>query len=1100
MTTTAEPIVSRFADAFWDEQHYGVDAISQRLVNATQTCEEIKKLYEIRSQMEGDYGDRLLKLSQLIVGQDEDGTLAESLSHIPSALETTARAHMDLAQQLLHHLQSPLDIFIKEQSELYTAKQRRIQETIKAKSKSHERMIQAKGAYVSECDKLKEIYRYLEECIASADEQTQAETDRDSCLKNINRMEQDYRQSIDDYNDVIMNWVDEWRATCDIYQQLEEKRIRFVRSSLWAFANMMSSVYIVDDQCCERIRTALELTDVDKDIYSFVENHGTGKALPGFIEFEDAMPHMPPPPVHPVNAAQRLDSDNQQQQPDSIEIKALPTVPTMTKHRTDVESPQQNIVAAASLTSSSQHSTAQSPMDHQPVQQLDTRSLDSQQPHQSEAMAFAAQAIENMIQDDVDKNQEIPVTLSEHKLAPQELPAAQSSPPSDQLHNMDESKPPTAPQPATMQSLKDNTNRPSSVTSRESNQARLKPVPNPIFSRNKDIDSAPKPSTVPPALDTKQQPTSDDSDNDRQLAELISTAVLAAAGTHSETKGDDDNGKTKDDISKTDINHNISDNDKKKKENDSILISDDESEDSYKYPVRPPPKDEKWVISSIRRPQMVPVRSTNARVYDGTATPRGSMIRASATDVNTEQQQQQNISTPSLTAVATTTADATAAADDQHSPQQQEPSPEANVSGKMNRPHPPLKIEIPNKNSIKAAAQEAIAAGRAHTQHHAHTPQQSQKQPQQQPQQYLQNDTIGIRPPPWQQEGSSAGQQQQQPTYRQYGSPNYNQRFSQQPPQQSQQPQQQTGGGLHRYGSVSGPRVAPGAITSVDNGYGVKHYNKNGKDFGKFMKGVLKSGENRPLSSDVSGGMGKPTPTSAVDLNTPPPSTKKEKAGRFSLGIFGNKKDKDKRHQKENRDSILQGQSHQQTPPANVLISGPPGGGPLTTNRYHGNNNTGNGAIVSSPSLPSGTNPSATQPATDSNSIPSATSYPPQKQYHHRQQPNNLSASTPQTQSQQQQSSSQQQQQQKQQQQQQQQPLAQSNVSLDKNHLSDGTPIMHYARAVWSFTASIPMEMSFSAGDRVAVVKKQADGWWDAELQGPKKTRGLVPGNYMEIE
>jgi hypothetical protein len=44
---------------------------------------------------------------------------------------------------------------------------------------------------------------------------------------------------------------------------------------------MMSSVYIVDDQCCERIRTALELTDVDKDIHTFVEKHGTGRSLPG---------------------------------------------------------------------------------------------------------------------------------------------------------------------------------------------------------------------------------------------------------------------------------------------------------------------------------------------------------------------------------------------------------------------------------------------------------------------------------------------------------------------------------------------------------------------------------------------------------------------------------------------------------------------------------------------------------------------------------------------------------------------------------------------------------------------------------------------------
>lgn len=59
-----------------------------------------------------------MKLSQLIVGQTEEGTLAESLSHIPSALETTGRAHLDLAQQLKHHLELPLDGFLREQREL----------------------------------------------------------------------------------------------------------------------------------------------------------------------------------------------------------------------------------------------------------------------------------------------------------------------------------------------------------------------------------------------------------------------------------------------------------------------------------------------------------------------------------------------------------------------------------------------------------------------------------------------------------------------------------------------------------------------------------------------------------------------------------------------------------------------------------------------------------------------------------------------------------------------------------------------------------------------------------------------------------------------
>lgn len=41
--------------------------------------------------------------------------------------------------------------------------------------------------------------------------------------------------------------------------------------------------------------------------------------------------------------------------------------------------------------------------------------------------------------------------------------------------------------------------------------------------------------------------------------------------------------------------------------------------------------------------------------------------------------------------------------------------------------------------------------------------------------------------------------------------------------------------------------------------------------------------------------------------------------------------------------------------------------------------------------------------------------------------------------------------------------------------------------------------MSFNAGDRIAVIKKQSDGWWDAELQGSNPIRGLVPGKYIYI-
>lgn len=96
---------------------------SMRSGNASPSCfyrtrsKGLTDMHVSRAQIEEDYGERLLKLSQMEVGRAEQGTLAESVSHIPSAIEITARAHVDLANQLRQHLQAPLDGFTNDQSE-----------------------------------------------------------------------------------------------------------------------------------------------------------------------------------------------------------------------------------------------------------------------------------------------------------------------------------------------------------------------------------------------------------------------------------------------------------------------------------------------------------------------------------------------------------------------------------------------------------------------------------------------------------------------------------------------------------------------------------------------------------------------------------------------------------------------------------------------------------------------------------------------------------------------------------------------------------------------------------------------------------------------
>jgi len=76
-------------------------------------------------------------------------------------------------------------------------------------------------------------------------------------------------------------WNQEWKTACDKLQDLEEERIDFLKSNLWTYANIMSTVCVADDETCEKIRVSLEKCEVDEVIQAFVQAKGTGQEIPG---------------------------------------------------------------------------------------------------------------------------------------------------------------------------------------------------------------------------------------------------------------------------------------------------------------------------------------------------------------------------------------------------------------------------------------------------------------------------------------------------------------------------------------------------------------------------------------------------------------------------------------------------------------------------------------------------------------------------------------------------------------------------------------------------------------------------------------------------
>lgn len=97
---------------------------------------------------------------------------------------------------------------------------------------------------------------------------------------NVATSNTEYEAAVKVLEETTGRWNRDWKAAADKFQDLEEERLDFMKSSLWSFANIASTVCVSDDASCEKIRLSLENCEVEKDIVSFIKERGTGQEIP----------------------------------------------------------------------------------------------------------------------------------------------------------------------------------------------------------------------------------------------------------------------------------------------------------------------------------------------------------------------------------------------------------------------------------------------------------------------------------------------------------------------------------------------------------------------------------------------------------------------------------------------------------------------------------------------------------------------------------------------------------------------------------------------------------------------------------------------------
>lgn len=246
--------------------------------NAKVTSDELKGFYSARAAIEEEYAKKLLNLARKPLGSCEAGTLRMSLDVVRGEVESMGKAHQTIAAQMKSELEEPLIAFtggIKERRKIV---QTGIEKLLKTKNAQTATVNKTRDRFEQDCLKIKGYLAQGHMVMGQEERKNKAKLEKTQIQMSTNSSE--YEAAVKVLEETTGRWNREWKAACDKFQDLEEERLDYFKSSLWSFANIASTVCVSDDQSCEKIRLSLEDCEVEKDISNFIKDSGTGQEIP----------------------------------------------------------------------------------------------------------------------------------------------------------------------------------------------------------------------------------------------------------------------------------------------------------------------------------------------------------------------------------------------------------------------------------------------------------------------------------------------------------------------------------------------------------------------------------------------------------------------------------------------------------------------------------------------------------------------------------------------------------------------------------------------------------------------------------------------------
>ncbi|PLB53001.1 SH3 domain protein [Aspergillus steynii IBT 23096] len=279
-------VAMSFANNFWGKDDAGVGPMLDRMHGSKVSCDELKTFYNIRAAIEEEYARKLLALCRKSLGSCETGSLRSSFDVVRGETEAIAKSHAAIAVQMKRELEEPLIAFAGGSKERRKIIQTGIERLLKTKVNQTQTVNKTRDRYEQDCLRIKGYLAQGHMVMGQEERKNKAKLEKTQIQ--LASSSSEYETAIKILEETTGRWNKEWKSACDKFQDLEEERLDFTKSSLWTYANIASTVCVSDDASCEKVRLSLENCEVEKDIVYFIKERGTGQDIPDpprFINF-----------------------------------------------------------------------------------------------------------------------------------------------------------------------------------------------------------------------------------------------------------------------------------------------------------------------------------------------------------------------------------------------------------------------------------------------------------------------------------------------------------------------------------------------------------------------------------------------------------------------------------------------------------------------------------------------------------------------------------------------------------------------------------------------------------------------------------------------